>query len=157
MLATAEEEDQRDQCIEDITGKEPPWSAVRQSREQELKYLRDFGVYEKVDERDAIARYQVTPVDTRWTDTNQAFEPRSRVATREFKKWRSARSVRRSSFFLEALNVIISSAATHNQTFSIMHIDVLRVCVHARMRLPVGDKRSVDVGKFWIVEEEHVA
>ena len=25
-----------------------------------------FGVYEKVDERDATARYQVTPVDTKW-------------------------------------------------------------------------------------------
>ena len=99
ILATAADEDQRVQCFEDITGEEPPWSAVRQAREQKLKYLRDLGVYEKVDERDAIARYQVTPVDTKWTDTNQAFEPRSRVATREFKKWRSARSVHRSSFF----------------------------------------------------------
>ena len=59
--------------------------------------------------------------------------------------------------FLEALNAIMSSAATHKQTFSIMHIDVLCVCVHVRMRLPVKDKRSVDVGKIWIVEEEHVA
>ena len=62
MLATAEEEDQRAQCIDDITNKVLPWSAVRQAGEQELIFLRDLGVYEKVDKREAIARYQVTPV-----------------------------------------------------------------------------------------------
>ena len=45
-------------CIDDVTSMELPWHAVRRGREQELKYLRDFGVYEKVDER------EVTPVDT---------------------------------------------------------------------------------------------
>ena len=57
-----------------ITGKELPWSEVRQAREQELKYLRDSGLYENVDEREANARYQVTPVDAKWIDTNVAFE-----------------------------------------------------------------------------------
>ena len=50
------------------------WHETRRAREQELKYLRDFGVYEEVDEREAIAHYQVTPVDTKWIDTNKAFE-----------------------------------------------------------------------------------
>ena len=61
-----------------------------QVREQELKYLRDLGVYEKIDEREAIAKYQVTSVDTEWIDTNNAIERepmqmRSRVVAREFK------------------------------------------------------------------------
>ena len=34
-------------------------------------YLRDFGVCEKAHERDAIAKYQATPVDTKWIDTQR--------------------------------------------------------------------------------------
>ena len=50
------EEDQRVLCIDDVTSTELPWNEVRQAREQELKLLRDFGVYEKVDEREANAQ-----------------------------------------------------------------------------------------------------
>ena len=60
--------------IDDITDKELPRHEVRQTREQELKDLCDLGVYEKVEEREAIAQYQITPVDTKWIDTNKAFE-----------------------------------------------------------------------------------
>ena len=69
LLATAEEENHRVHCFDDITGKEHPWCEVRQAQEQELKYLRDLRVYEKVDDRDVIAKYQVTPVDTMWIGT----------------------------------------------------------------------------------------
>ena len=65
ILAEIEEEEQNVMCIDDVTGNELPWHAVRKAREQQLKYLRDFGVYEKVDEREASAQYQVTPVDTK--------------------------------------------------------------------------------------------
>ena len=61
------------QFIDDITGKELPWSAVRHAREQELKHLRGLGVCEKVDERYATARSQVTPVNTKWINTHKAF------------------------------------------------------------------------------------
>ena len=90
LLATAEEEDQRVECIDDITGKELPWSEVRQAGEQELKYVRDLGVYEKVDVREPIEKYQVAPADTKWIDTNEASEEehmklRSRIVSRELK------------------------------------------------------------------------
>ena len=39
--------------------------------EKELKYLRELGVYEKVDERTAVAKYNVTPVGTKWVDIDQ--------------------------------------------------------------------------------------
>ena len=39
---------QRVLCFVDVTGRELRWSAVRQGRVQEWKYLRDFGVYEKL-------------------------------------------------------------------------------------------------------------
>ena len=93
MLANAEEAQEREQdvvCFDDITGKELPWHAVRNARELELKYLRDLGVYEKVDEKEAVAKYKITPVDTKWIDTDKAFEGepmqiRSRIVAREFK------------------------------------------------------------------------
>ena len=44
------------------------------AREQELKFLRDFGVNDKVDEREVSAQYQVTPVCTTWVDTDKPFE-----------------------------------------------------------------------------------
>ena len=75
MLADVEEEQEQDVlCFDDITGKELPWRAVRKARELELKYLRDLGVYEKVDEKEAVEKYGVTPIDTKWVDTDKAFE-----------------------------------------------------------------------------------
>ena len=48
MLADVEETRKQDVIfIDDITGKELPWHAVRKARELELKYLRDLRVYEK--------------------------------------------------------------------------------------------------------------
>ena len=48
MLATAEKGHRRVHCVHDITGKSLPWSAIRQAWEEELKYLRDLGIYEKL-------------------------------------------------------------------------------------------------------------
>ena len=53
----------------------------------------------------------------------------------------------------EALKAITSIAANHKETFSIMHIDVLRACFHAKaqrpalIRLPVEDRMGTDAGK----------
>ena len=74
MLAERVAENQNVVCVDDITGKELPWHAVLKAREQELKFLRDLGVYENVDEREAIAKYQLTPIDTKWIGTDKAFE-----------------------------------------------------------------------------------
>ena len=55
------------------------------------------GVYQKVDECAAVAKYNVTPVDTKWVDTDKAFGEgamhiRSRIVAR-VQKWRQARLV----------------------------------------------------------------
>ena len=52
--------------------------------------MRDLRVFEKVDEREAFAQYEVTPVDTKLIDTSKVFEEkslqiRSRTVAREFK------------------------------------------------------------------------
>ena len=36
--------------------KELPWHGVKETREKELKYLRELGVYEKVDERVVVVK-----------------------------------------------------------------------------------------------------
>ena len=61
-------------CYDDFTGKELPWQAVKKARDQESKYLRELGVCEKVDEHAAVAKYNITPIDTKWVDTDKAFE-----------------------------------------------------------------------------------
>ena len=47
---------------------------MRKARELELKYLRDLGVCEKIDEKEAVAQNRLTPVDSEWVDTDKAFE-----------------------------------------------------------------------------------
>ena len=164
MLADVEEEQEQDViCFDDITGKELPWHAVRKARELELEYLRDLGVYEKVDEKEAVEKYGVTPVDTKWVDTDKALEEepmqiRSRMCAREFKSddrpdlcaWTPP---------LEALKAIISIAANHQETFSIMHIDVSRAYFHAKVqrpvlaRFPAEDRMSTDAGKIGLMKK----
>ena len=60
-----EKKEQHVICIDDVIGKELLVLEVRKAREQNMTHLRDFGVYEKADEREATAQNQVTPVDTK--------------------------------------------------------------------------------------------
>ena len=166
MLADMEETQGQEQDVvyfDDVIGKELPWSAVRKARELELKYLRDLGVYEQVDEKEAVEKYGVTPIDTKWIDTDKAFEGepmqiRSRICAREIK------SDDRPDLYvgtppLEALKVIMSIAANHKGTFSIMHIDVSRAYFHAKaqrpvlIRLPAEDRTGTDKGKVGLMKK----
>ena len=61
-------------CFGDIIGKELPWHAVREAPELELKYLRDLGVYEKVDEKEAVEKYG----SLQWTRNGSTQTRRSR-------------------------------------------------------------------------------
>ena len=130
MLTGAGEEDKIIKCFDDIIGKELPWQAVKQTREPELKYLRELGVSQKVDEHAAVAKYIVTPIDTKWIDTDRAVEEepmqvRPRTVAREFK------SGDRPDLYtetppLEEMKAIISIAASHSPEFSLVHVDVSR-------------------------------
>ena len=135
MLVDVGKQEQDVICFDDVTGKELPWHEVRKARELELKYLRDLGVYQKVDEKEAVEKYGLTPVDTKWVDTDKAFEGepmqlRSRMCAREFK------SDDRPDLYagtppLEALKAIKSITASNKDMFSIVHIDVSRAYFHA--------------------------
>ena len=121
-----------------LAGKEFPWQAVKGAREKELQYWRELGVYEKVDERAAVAKYSVTPLDTKWVDTDKAFEGRCKSV--QFKNGERT-DLYAGTLPLEALKAIISIAASHSPVFSLMHVDVSRAHFHRKNRA---------------VEEEHV-
>ena len=72
--------------------KELPWQAVKQAREQDLKFLRELGVYEKVGERAAVAKYNVKKLTQSGSPLKKACEGepmqiRSRVVAWEFSRW----------------------------------------------------------------------
>ena len=95
---------------------------------------------------------------TQWIDTDIAFEwepmqSRSRIVVREFK------SDDRPDLYagtppLEASKSVVPIAANRKETFSIMHIDVLRAYVHAKaqrlvlVRQPVEDTVRAVAGKM---------
>ena len=125
--------------------------------------MRDLGVYEQVDEREAIAKYQLTPIDTQWIDTDKAsqgepMQMRSRIIAREFKN-EDRPDVCAGTPPLEALKCIISIAASHKKTFSVMHIDESRAYFHAKaqrpvlVRLPVEDRVGADAGKIGLLKK----
>ena len=131
---------------------------MKDARKKELKHLRELGVYEKVDERAAVAKYNVTPVDTKWVDTDKAFEEepmqiRSRIVARD------RLDLYAGTLPLEALKAIISTAASHSPEFSLMHVDVSLAYFHAKaqrpvlLKLPAEDYSGKDVGKFGLLNK----
>ena len=83
---------------------------------------------------------------------------RSRMCAREFKSddWPDLYA---GTPLLEALKAIISIAANHKETFSIMHIDVSRAYFHAKaqrpvlIRLPAEDRMGTDAGKIGLMKK----
>ena len=66
-IVLTEEQEQDVMCFDDITGKDLPWHAV----------LRDLGVCDVVDEKEAVEKYGVTPVDTKWIDIDKSIRGRA--------------------------------------------------------------------------------
>ena len=121
---------------------------MKEARQKKLKYLRELGVYEKVDYRAAVAKYNVTPVDTKWVDIDKAFEEpmqiRSRLVAKECKKRRQARLVCRNSPAGSSDSQIIPIAASDSPEISLMHVDVSRAYFHAKAQMLVPVKLPVE-------------
>ena len=112
-------------------------------------------MFDKVDEREAIAQYQVTLLDTTVDRHKQSTRGGARaiqVTTcgKRMQKVEIGQICSQVALPLEALEAIISGAAKHKQTFSIMHTDVSREFFHASaqrlvlIRLPVEDRMGAD-------------
>ena len=109
-----------------------------------------------------MAKYGITPVDTKWMDTDKTFEGgpiqiRSRMCAREFKS-DDRPNLYAGTSPLEALKATTSVTANNKNTFSIMHIDVSRAYFHAKaqrpvlIRLPVEDRMGADAGKVGLMK-----
>ena len=93
MLADVEEEQEQDVvCLDDVTGKKLPWHTVRKAHELELKYLRDFGVYEKSLMRKRPLKSAASLqwirnwlTQTKSVPRREPMQIRSRMCAREFK------------------------------------------------------------------------
>ena len=142
------------------------WQDEKQAREQELKCLRELGVIERVNEHTAVAKYNVTSIDTKWVDTDKAFEwepmqIRSRIVAREFESG-DRPDLNAGTPPPEALNAIIPIAVSHSPEFSLKHVDVYRAYIHAKgqrlvlVKLPAEDCSGKDKGENWTLEKEHV-
>ena len=87
---------------------------------------------------------------------------RSRMCAREFKSgdWPDLYA---GTPPLEALKAIISIAANHKETFSIMHIDVSRAYFHVKaqkpvlIRLPVEDRMGTDAWKVGLMKKSSMS
>ena len=114
---------------------------IKEAREKELKYLRKLGVNEKVDERAAVAKYNVTPVDTKWVDTDIALEGGAGANPFTNCCWKFKFGDRPDLYAgalpLEAFKAILCIAASHSPEFSLMHVDVSCAYFHARAQRPV--------------------
>ena len=114
--------------------------------------------------RKLLEKYGFAPLDTKWVDTDKAFEGepmqiRSRMCAREFK------SDDRPDLYagtppLEAFDSNnIDCSKNHKGMFSIMHMDVSRAYFHAKaqrsllIRLPVEDRKGTDAGKMGLMSK----
>ena len=120
-------------------------------------------MYEKVDEKEAVEKYEITPADTKWVDTDKAVEEEpmqigSRMCAREFKS-DDRPDLYAGTLPSEALKAIISIAANHKERFSIMPVDVSRAYFLAKAQrpvliwLPVEDRMGTDAGKVGLMKK----
>ena len=105
-----------------------------------------------VDDRAAVAKIQTsTPVDTKWVDTDKAFEGESRCQSvhellPENSEVEDRPYLHAGTPPLEALKAIISIAASHSPEVSPMHVDVSRAHFHAKAQ--TENCSGKDVGKI---------
>ena len=90
-----------------------------------------IGVYDKGDEQTAIAKHGVSPIGTKWIDTDKAFEGEPTT------KRRGQAIVARSDFPWKGLKATLSIAANHWRPFGRMHFDVSRAHFTSKAQRPV--------------------
>ena len=148
LMASAEEENQRVQCVDDIRRKELPLSEVRQAREQGLDICATLGCTRKsmnVKQSQSLRSFQLTRSGLTQIKAFEV-EPmqiKSRIVARQFKRG-ERQDLYTGTRPLEVLTTIISVAANHIHTSSIMHIDVSRAYFHAKAQILVVARRATE-------------
>ena len=142
-------------ACDDVSGAELDPGKVKRARPEEVEYVKEMRLYDKVPIAQYYQKTGRVPIIVRWIDINkgdvQSPNYRSRIVAREINTYK------RNDLFaatppLEALKMIISMTATSNQGEIIMINDIGRAFFHARVtrdvyvQLPDEDKGSGEEG-----------
>ena len=139
---TVEEDDQPQFEIawDDVSGAELDPKVVRQARREEIEYVREMDLCNKVTTQECYAKIRKAPITVRWIDINKGdgVNPnyRSRLVAREINTHKCDDLFARIPP-LEALNSILPIIASGNKRHAIMVNDVSRASFHAKARREV--------------------
>ena len=133
-------EDELEVAWDDASGATLDPKEVRKARAEEIRFVTEMGLYEKVQIKQCHERTGKATISVRWVDINKGDQEkpdyRSRLVARE------VNTHKRDDLFaatppLEALQVILSMAATANRGEMVMVNDVGRAFVDARAQREV--------------------
>ena len=136
----AEDEWQDEVAWDDVSGAALSPEEVRRARAEEIKYVHDMELYEKVPTAQCYAQTGKAPISTRWIDINKGDQ-----AHQKYRSRRVAREInthRRDDLFaatppLEAFKIIVSLTDSSNQGEIVMIKDISRAFFHARAKREV--------------------
>ncbi len=122
------------ETYDEITGTTLPPELVKQARAEELKFMLNWGVWERALVTDCWAETGKAPIGSKWVDVNKgdATKPqiRSRFVVKEIATYKS------DDFFaatppLEALRLLLSMAASSGHDIKVEVLDARKAHLHA--------------------------
>ena len=150
---TVEEEDewQDEQAWDDASGEELKRSEVKRARKEEIEYVHETKLYNKVPISEAYQQTDKSPLAARWIDINKGDVDhpnyRSRLVAREIN------TSKKDDLFaatppLGALKIVLSMTSSGNKGEIVMVNDISRALFHAPtkrkvyVQLPVEDRKE---------------
>ena len=139
---TVEEEDETEVEIawHDVSGAALSPRAVRRARVEEITYVRDIDIYEKVPKNECYTKTGRAPTSVRRIDINKEDEAnpnyRSRLVAREINMHRRDDAFP-ATFPLNAFKVTLSMTTIGNRGEIVMFNDISRAFFHARAKREV--------------------
>jgi hypothetical protein len=138
------------EVYDEITGATLPPQLVQQARAEEIKFMLDWGVWERALITDCWAETGKAPIGSKWVDVNKgdATKPliRSRFVVKEIATYKS------DDFFaatppLEALRLLLSVAASSGHDIKIEVLDARKAHLHAFAERTVFTQLPPEVGE----------
>ena len=134
-IVEEEEDEPMMEAYDDVSGAQLDFKKVQIARREEVQYVREMQLYDKVPINERKQRTGKSPTTVRWIDINKGDEAnpdyRSRLAVREINTYK------REDLFaatppLEALKTIFSLTVTSNKGEVVMVNDIRRAFFHAK-------------------------
>ena len=142
-----------EQAWDDVTGAELDAGMVKSARQDEISYIRKMGLYKNVPASNCWKDTGKGPIKVRWIDINKGDvkQPnyRSRLVAKEINTYKQM-DLFAATPLLEALKLILSTAATQNRGEVVMVNDASMAFPHATVKrnvyveLPDEDKGKGD-------------